>query len=218
MIRKFSRVVCAAFLLALGIGAMAQVPAPPRKPHPQRHPNQGGMLMALARIPANALSAFVPLREEQKTRITEIQEKLKTDLAATRHPGTPPTPAEQAQRRQLNEKASADISAVLTAEQRSEIESTLPALDMLHASRVFPLAVLPQLNLTQDQIGKLRAAAQQTQDKIRDLPAAERHTQRPALLEEFRNNAQAILTPQQKETIANFHPQHPRKRKPAAKS
>src|SRR5579884_3335610 len=121
--RFASKAACAALLLALSVGAFAQVPATPRKPHAQRNHNHG-MQMAIARIPVAALSAFVPLKEDQKTRITAIQDKLKTDLEATRHPGTPPTPEEQAQRRQLNEKAAEDINAVLTPEQRNDFQSS----------------------------------------------------------------------------------------------
>ncbi|HZT42357.1 MAG TPA: hypothetical protein VFA07_09205 [Chthonomonadaceae bacterium] len=204
------KVACAGLMLVLGAGALAQGPVIARKPHAQRHPNRG-MHMAVAHIPVAGLAAFVPLKDDQKTRIAAIQDKLKTDLAATRHPGTPPTPADQTQRRQLNEKAAADIEAVLTPEQRNELQSSLPMLEMLRASRAVPLAALPQLNLTQDQVGKLRAAAQQTEEKVRAMPPAERQTQRPALMQEFQTNVQSILTPQQKEILANFHPKHPRK-------
>ena len=204
------KIASAGLLLSLGVVAFAQVPGAPRKPHAPRHPNHG-MQMAIARIPAAALAAFVPLKEDQKARITAIQEKLKTDLEATRHPGTPPAPTDMTQRRQLNQKAAEDINAVLTPEQRNALQSSLPMLEMLRASRAVPLAALPQLNLTQDQIGKLRAASQQTEDKMRALPPAERQTQRQGLMEEFRTNVQSILTPQQKENIASFHPRHPRK-------
>ena len=212
MNRYASKMACVGLMLALGAGTLAQGPATPRKPHAKRNHNRG-MQMAIARIPVAALSAFVPLKEDQKTRITAIQDKLKTDMEATRHPGTPPTPEEQTSRRQLNQKAAEDINAVLTPEQRSDFQSSLPMLDMLRASRAVPLATLPQLNLTQDQIGKLRAAAQQTQDKMRATSPADRQTQRPALMQEFQTNVQSILTPQQKEIVANFHPKRARKQR-----
>src|SRR5205809_6429627 len=87
---------------------------------------RGGGRVSLATLPIKALDATVKLTDDEKSKITAIQEKYKTDAQALRPAqGAQPDPANRQKMRDLSTKANTDIEAVLTKEQNEKLKATL---------------------------------------------------------------------------------------------
>lgn len=207
------RIAAAAGLfLTVSAAAFAQAPGTPAQGQPGKH-RAGGHHVLLAAIPVPVMAMFADLKDDQKTKIAGIEDKYHADAKALRQPGTPPSPDVRTKERGLAQQASDDIKAVLTKEQQDSLQAAVPMLAMLASSRAIPFHALPDLNLTQDQIGKLRALTEETQGKIQALPRDQRQAQRPAILADFRTKVDALLTPEQKALAAKPGVKHPRRDK-----
>jgi len=194
-------------LLGLAIAvcapAIAQDAAAPARGRRGQGQGRGGRgRVSAATMPMNLLTAVLKLKDDQKTKIGEIQTKLKEDVKTAT--------GDQPKLRELNTKAVADIDAILTDEQKTMLKEALPALGLIQQSRAIPLVVLPDLKLTDEQKTKIKDLAKETQDKITALPQAERQTGRMPIVAEFKTKLEALLTDEQKKTIVEKTP------KPAA--
>src|SRR2546428_9282960 len=128
-IRTFSTTFA---LCALAGSVLAQ--APKEDPGQNAAPRQGRRAqgaqgqrgagrVTLATLPIKALDATVKLTDDEKTKITAIQEKYKTDAQALRPAqGAQPDPANRQKLRDLSMKANTDIEAVLTKEQNEKLK------------------------------------------------------------------------------------------------
>ena len=154
---------------------------------------QGARGGGLATMPVATLSYFVTLKDDQKTKIGEIQTKFKDDRKAAA--------GDQAKMRELSAKVTEDINAILTDDQKAKLKDLMPVLSMLQQSRSIPLIAIPDVKLTDDQMTKVKDAAKETQDKITALPQADRRTGRAPLVAEFKTKVEGLLTEEQKKTI-----------------
>lgn len=182
-------VVSAPVLAQTGAGAAGGG----RRGQGQGRGGRGGATVAT--IPAETLNYLLTLKDDQKTKIADIQKKLATD----RKDAT----GDRAKIGELNTKATEEINALLTTEQKDKLKEHMPVLSLLAQSRAIPLAALPAVKLTDDQKTKIKDLAKETQDKIAALPQADRRTGRMPLVMEFKTKVEALLTDDQKKAIAD---------------
>ncbi len=122
--------------------------------------------ISVSMIPAKALAEALGLSSDQTTKITAIQDSVRAERqklmpAPGVQPGGPPPDREtmQANRekmRTLDQKATGDIEAVLTTEQKSALPELLKILNALGRAGV-PPEVAGDLKLTADQRRQLAA-------------------------------------------------------------
>jgi Spy/CpxP family protein refolding chaperone len=187
-------------LLALGIAACAQAP---NNAGQQRQRGQRAQL-TLAVIPPEVMNSITPLKGDQKSKITAIQDKFKADVTAAR--GTAGAGgADREKMRELSTKASDDVKAVLTPNQASAIETAAPALALLRSTRTVSMNAVPELKLTPDQWTQIEAVASDVRTKAQGVPREQRRDKMRELNADAKTRIDAILTPQQK-AIAAKHP------------
>ena len=189
-----------ALLLAVAGPVVAQTGAPQAGGARQgRGQGRGGQVSA-ATMPIGTLDYLLTLKDDQKTKITEIQNKLKEDIKAA--------PAgDRAARTALNTKAASDIDVVLTDDQKTKLKDHMPTLRLIGQSRAIPMAVIPDLKLTAEQRTKIMTAAKETQEKMAALPRGQAsQADRQALTATFKTTVEGILTDEQKKTIADKTP------------
>jgi hypothetical protein len=184
-------------LLALGITAQAQQP-PPAAPGGgggggARQGRGGGRGATLATLPISAIDAVVTLTDDEKTKITKIQEDYKTAAKAAA--------GDRTAMREASTKATEDIQGVLTSDQKTKWTEMAPSVMLLAQSRTIPPAVLADVKLTADQWTKIKAAATDYNDKWKAVAQADRQTERPKLIAEFKTAVEAVLTADQKAII-----------------
>jgi hypothetical protein len=182
-----------------------------------------GAQVTLASLSVDAWGTEMGLTDDQKTKIKGIQDQARTDLAALRPAAGAPAanPQETAQkRRDINTKATADIQAILTDDQKTKSGPLLKKLGTLQSVGI-PAGVYGELKLTDDQVTKLTdlstevnkdraqkqadaAAARQAGDtaKAQEIQASLR-TAGP------NEKAMAILTDAQKDAVNKYIKDHP---------
>jgi hypothetical protein len=198
---RFTRLaIVTSALLALGIAACAQAPNDAGQPRQRGQRAQ----MTLAAIPPDVMNSITPLKGDQKSKITAIQDKFRADMTAAR--GTAGAGgADREQMRAAATKASDDIKGVLTKDQASAIEAAAPALALLRTTRTVSINAVPALKLTPDQWRQLEAVASDVRAKAQGVPREQRQDKMRELNADAKTRIDAILTPQQKE-IAAKHP------------
>ncbi len=179
--------------LALGVSSFAQQ-APPAAGAPGAGRQGGGRApVSLATAPIKVIDSFLKLTDDEKTKITKIQEDYKTEATAAAGDRTAITAART--------KATEGIDAILTADQKTKWTEIAPSVTLLVQSRTVTIGTLVDLKLTADQWTKIKAAAKDTGEKIKALPDADRRTGRAPLIAEFKTAAEAVLTVDQKAII-----------------
>jgi len=194
-------------LLALGVTALAQTPetpAPGAKGVKKNKAQAGHHGVALATAPIRAIDAVVGLKDDQKTKLTEIQTKLQADLKAA--------PGDKVKDKEITRQANTDALAILTPEQVSKAEATMPIVTLLNSSHAIPISVFADVKLTDDQMSKIKAAAEDAQVKIKALPKEDRKTKGKEIRDAFKTTVDGILTADQKATIANAPRTHGKKK------
>jgi hypothetical protein len=187
-----------ALLLAIGAPVVAHATAPQAGGARQGRGQGGrGGAVSAATLPIGTLDYMLTLKDDQKTKITDAQTALKAAVKDAAGDRTKITEA--------NAKATADIDAVLTDDQKAKLKEHLPVLRLLQQSRAFPLAVLPDLKLTADQRSKIMDAAKDPTEKLAVRPRPDQAT-RQTILAEFKTKVESILTDDQKKTIADKTP------------
>jgi len=182
-----------------------------------------GAQVTLASLSVDAWGTELGLNDDQKTKIKAVQEQAQKDLAALRPQAgaAPANPQETAQkRREINTKATADINAILTDDQKTKSGPLLKKLGSLQAVGI-PAGVYGELKLTDDQVTKLTAVSDEvTKDrtqKLADATAAQQAGD-TAKAQEIRQSlrttgpnekAMAILTDAQKASVQKWIKDHP---------
>jgi hypothetical protein len=183
---------------------------------------RGGQL-SLATVSADVLGSELSLNDDQKTKIKAIQEQTQKDLAALRPQAGAPAgnPQETAQkRRDINTKATADINAVLTDDQKTKSGPLLKKLSAVQSVGI-PVGVYGELKLTDDQVTKLtELSAEVTKERTQKLADAQaaRQAGDTAKAQEIQaslrttgpnEKAKAILTDAQKASVEKWMKDHP---------
>ena len=237
---KFSQSVWTGAMLlwsvSLGGAALAQdapaTPTPPPVPAPRPGGGFGqgrggyGGAPTLANLPMPYLTAMLGLKDDQKTKIQAIQDKVRTDMQDLRKPDAngqrPDRATLQPKIKEINDQAKKDIEAVLTADQIKKEESALKSAGVYSAVNI-PLGVVAELKLTADEDAKLAeiaadatkadTAAQKDlsdarsandQQKLQDLMQT-----RQAARKATTDKALAVLTEAQKTTLTQYQKDHP---------
>ena len=197
--------LAAVLLGAVAVPVFAQdaPPAAPAAPAPAaRQGRGGGRNLQLVNVPIAVMDMIAPLKDEQKTQIKAIQDKEKTDFAAAA--------SDRPTQNQVATKASDDIKALLTPEQTTAVTKATPMLNMINQSRVIPIAALPDVKLTKDQMTKISAIVDTEQAKLQGLTGQERRAKMTEVNADFKTQVEALLTTDQKDVIAKYEAAHPR--------
>ena len=238
---KFSKMVWtgAALLWTASLGGMAlaqDAPATPAAPGAAPAPQRGGQGRGgqgrgygnapptLATLPIAYLSATLELKDEQKTKIQAIQDKVQTDLQDLRKPdadGNRPSRATlQPKMKEINDQAKKDIEAVLNPEQLKKSETVVKTAGIYNSVSI-PLGVVADLKLTSEEDTKLAAiAADAAKDDAtlqKDIADAQGDQQKMQDLRKARMDARkvtqdkalAVLTETQKATLTKYQKDHP---------
>lgn len=179
--------------------AAGQTPAAGAQPARQGR-RAGGARLTLATVPVAVLDMISPLKDDQKTKITGMQDKAKTDAAAA---------ADNTARRDVNTKAVADVKAVLTTDQVNAVEKAMPMITMLNASRTIPIGALTDVKLTKDQMDKISAITETESAKLKGVAQADRQAKNREVNADFKMQVEALLTTTQKDAIAKYIAAHP---------
>ena len=201
----------AGLFLALSVPAFAQDTTEAAKPT-QTAPagakaqkgqgKRGGRTVSLAIMPVSAIDAVVKLKDDQKTKIEGILDKLKEDDKAAA--------GDRPKMQELSKKANEDILAILTDEQKEALKKETPMLGLLSRTKAIPLGVFADLKLTDDQKSKIEDAAKDAQAKMRDAKG-DRAAQQ-TIQSDFKAKVEGFLTDDQKKMIAE-HPDKMTKKK-----
>jgi Spy/CpxP family protein refolding chaperone len=184
-------------LLVMSVPILAQT-TPVATPGATAAPRGGqGRRGGMAGLPVSAIDTLVKLTADQKTKITAVQDKLKTDVAASA--------GDRTKTRELTTAANEDIKAVLTPDQQKTLAEKLPVVMLLNQSKAVPAGALGDVKLTSDQMDKIKTAAMATQEKMKAVAKEDRKTKNPEILADFKTQVDTILTADQKETVSKFH-------------
>ncbi|MCW3098647.1 MAG: hypothetical protein JWL77_4265 [Chthonomonadaceae bacterium] len=205
--------LAASALLVMSAPILAQTPAnPPAVGAPQavKGVAKGGQgrRAGITSLPVSAIDALVTLTADQKTKISAIEDKLKTDVKADA--------GDKVKTRELTNAAITDINVVLTSDQKAALKEKLPIVMLLNQSKAIPAGAFADVKLTSDQMGKIKAITVGTQGKLKALAKEDRKTQNPIILADFKTQVDSLLTADQKATIAKYHAPKAGKKKIAA--
>ncbi|MCX6360801.1 MAG: hypothetical protein NT029_13385 [Armatimonadetes bacterium] len=118
----------------------------------------------------------------------------------------------------MAKKASADMNAVLTPAQRTKVPALLAAMDAAQGAGI-PLGAVGDLNLTPDQVKKLKAVGDASREKQMKAfqgmgPGGDRDAMMKkftAMRDEQRKATSAVLNPAQRAAVAAYEKAHPRR-------
>lgn len=210
-------ILMAGLLLCLALPTFAQKPAPPgagvRPGGPGRggapgQPGQGGRGQrggrgaSLAMLPVSVIELITPLKSDQKTKITAIQDKAKADmkaLQATDRQGRGP----------IMEKATNDIKAVLTPTQAADVQKATPSLRMINMSRAIPLGALPDVKLTKAQYTKIIGFTTPVAAQMQGLQGPDQMAKMQQVGPQLKTQIEGVLTQTQRDAIAKYVKAHP---------
>jgi hypothetical protein len=130
---------------------------------------RGGDTLTLLRLPA-PLAEKLQLTADQKTKFQAIQEKLRTDSEAARQSAGGDRQAAAQKTRELNMKATAEAVALLNADQKKTWEAWRADYMGMAGLGRSGVALLMVSGLSDEQKGKLKTLATDTQTKRRALP------------------------------------------------
>lgn len=191
-------------LLALALPTLAQPPGGrnPGRPGAGGQPGQErrGRGTSLAMIPVSVLDMITPLKADQKTKITAIQDKVKTDLKS----------ADRTARRDILTKAGDELKAVLTPAQAGSLQKALPTLMLLGQSRAIPIGALADVKLTKAQMTKINGFTSATATQLKGLSGQERQAKMQQVGPQLKAQIEGVLTQPQKDAIAKYEAAHPR--------
>ena len=203
-------------------------------------PGIGRPTLSPVNVPLSAIDAELKLSDPQKESIKQIQDRFHRDQRALlpgfrggsvrvpgigvpgsgapgngAEPGSPDSTqqmlATMQKWRALEEKASAQISEILTDAQRAALPVAVTELDAL-ATAGIPLDILGDLKLSQDQKARIVSISETSRQELRQKITAARESadlqQIPDIAQSVRNYARkqvmAVLSPSQKNMVQNF--------------
>jgi hypothetical protein len=181
-----------------------------------RGQGRGGRQMSVATMRVSTLDAIVKLTPQQKTKVTQLQDKYNKDTAvlrSQRQPGQRPDQATFQKMRDLNDRATKDIEAVLTADQKKKLATARTEMRLYRLAGI-PTGMYGQIKLTADQKNKLDAIQKsltpgQPGGNRQGQPGGGNPQAMMASFQAARDKAAAVLTPAQKAQIEKYRKDHP---------
>lgn len=158
---------------------------------------------AVTAVPAEVLAQELKLTEGQKDQVSKIQEKLASDVKALRPKGVALDTSARDKIRDLNQQASKDILALLTADQKKKLPAVLREMGGLRMAGI-PLRALGELKLTADQKKQIAGYVKDAQAGLKDLSAADRRVKMRDAMKDVASKTQAILTADQKKVLEGY--------------
>jgi Spy/CpxP family protein refolding chaperone len=209
-LQKLALLISVTALLAWGAGA-ALARGGADQPGQGGGRRGGGMRgqVDIAQVPISLLASQLSLTDDQKSKITDIQTKLRADEKALRANGSTPQDNRQAMR-DLVMKAHADVEAILTDDQKAKVQAVTRKIGAAAMGGI-PLGVLGDLNLTSDQWDKIGQAGADARTKMQGLSREDRATQGPQIQADLKTAVQAVLTADQKQKVEDYVKAHPRR-------
>ncbi len=213
MVKNRIAIICgtALALTLIGGSALAQAPAAGAGQPGQggQGRGRGGRGASLTTLPVETLDKIVKLTPDQKTKLTVIRDKYTEDSRSLRpQQGQPADPANAAKLRELSTKATQDVEALLTADQKTKWTDARKEL-ALYSSAGIPMGLYGDLKLTDDQKKKLADLQKETAAKTQGIAP----DQRRAAMQEARQKAADVLTADQKAAVEKYNKEHPRGRR-----
>lgn len=219
MYRSRILTICAAVgvISVLSVAALAQNPNRERGQNRAGQGRAGAQRVSVAAIPPSVLKDPLKLTPQQMESITRIHNKLVEETRALR-PQAGGQPDREAMRenmqklRDLNQKATQEIQALLTDEQKAKLPEVLREMGQLRSMGV-PLEALAELKLTAEQKSRMLALGAEYQKKLQALSPQERQTARREIMQEARAKMAEILTAEQR-AVAQKYQQRNRRLRP----
>ncbi len=204
-------VLTVAAMLSLGTIAQAQG-GKPNKAEPGARGQLRARAVQLATVPVKTLDAVVKLTPEQKTKIEAIQTQFASDAKALRPAkGQPRDPEARQKLADLTKKATEDITAVLTQEQKDKLKAALKEMAPLMAAGI-PPALVVELKLTPEQRTRIEGIVKDARAGMKGLSADAKR----AKMAEVKEAVLKVLTDEQKKKVEEF--QAARQRKAGARA
>jgi periplasmic protein CpxP/Spy len=129
---------------------------------------RGADNLSLLRLPA-PLAEKLQLSDDQKSKLTALQEKARADAQAARQSAAGDNQAAMQKTREINMKAEADAAAPLNADQQKNWETWRTEHRAVAGLGRSATALLMVTGLSDEQKDKLKTLATETQTKRRDL-------------------------------------------------
>jgi hypothetical protein len=201
-------------LCLLGLPALAQLTAPaPARPGASAVPGapgrggrqgqRGGRGLSLAMLPVNVLDTLTPLKADQKSGISAIEDRTKADLKT----------ADRTNRGAILTKASDEVKALLTPAQMADVQKALPTLSLVSQSRAIPVGALEEVKLTRGQMSKISGLTSATATQLQGLRGPERQAKMQQVGPALKTQIEGVLTASQKSVIAKYEAAHPRRQR-----
>ncbi len=194
--------------------------------------------MALNRAPVEALKGPLKLNDGQVKKLDTIQSRFRDQAMGIFRQGMGGGPGMGGGRpgmggpgagggdmqknmdkiQGMAKKASADMNAVLTPAQRAKVPALLAAMDAAQGAGI-PMGAVGGLNLTPDQVKKLKAVGDASREKQMKAfqgmgPGGDREAMMKkftAMRDEQRKATSAVLNPAQRAAVAAYEKAHPRR-------
>lgn len=228
--------LCAGLLLSvITASAIAQPPPGGGGPGGRQGRGPGGfgrMGMGgggVVNTPISALEYGLKLTAKQKTDIVKIQTGVREQMRSLfqppqggGQPGGPPNFEAMRQNfekmRELNERESKKIEAMLTPAQKKALPGLLKDVQTLNQTSI-PVELMGELKLTADQMKQLTAIAEEAQKQMREkMQEAQQSGNFGAMREmmqqmreETEGKAESVLTDDQRVKVAQYKKDHPQR-------
>lgn len=192
----------------------------------------GGMMqMGLSSLPVDVLVKGLKLSDDQKTKVDDVQKKIREAQRAAfgggNNPfgggaggGNRPDPAQlqemMAKMQEERKKNDAQVEAVLTDDQKKALPAFLKDVQTFQTSQL-PLALIGDLKLTEDQKTKMAAVVKQVQTISQEKRQEAMDNQDFQALREIMTQTQtalkdktrALLTADQKAMVEKYEKENP---------
>ncbi len=139
--------------------------------------------------PPKVIASLTPLQPAQEASLAQIHKALMVSIRADR--GDPSA------RRTAVQSAGKQALAVLTSDQKKDLQRATPAVMMLNRSHLLPLPRVADANITKVQWASLINIAHTEMESLRGTPRAGRREKLMSAIAAFKTQAQTILTPEQ---------------------
>jgi Spy/CpxP family protein refolding chaperone len=190
---------------------------------------RGGMMqMGLSSLPVDVLVKGLKLSDDQKTKIDDVQKKVREAQRAAfgggNNPfgggGTRPDPAQlqemMTKMQEERKKNDAQVEAVLTDDQKKALPAFLKDVQTFMTAQL-PLALIGDLKLTEDQKTKMAAVVKQVQTISQEKRQEAMDNQDFQALREIMTQTQtalkektrALLTADQKAMVEKYEKENP---------
>ena len=195
-------------------------------------PRGGGMMqMGLSNLPVDVLVKGLKLTEDQKTKVDDVQKKIReaqraafgggnNPLGGGAGGGNRPDPAQlqemMTKMQEERKKNDAQVEAVLTDDQKKSLPAFLKDVQAYQSAQL-PLALIGDLKLTDDQKTKMAAVVKQVQTISQEKRQEAMDNQDFQALREIMTQTQtalkdktrALLTADQKAMVEKYEKENP---------